>query len=171
MKSKANNDVKKAYALGQISKEEYIQQYYKNNFPSEATCIAQLEIGLKEKDDGTIQEYLGAIRIGDYHTTNLSSVLCRLLKEDWHFSHEIIAGILKEIADPDTVECLYAATEIGFEYLNYDDTYQFARKCIKALAEISSNEAIDKLWILSKSNNLEISEYAKKELKYKNLLL
>lgn len=78
--------------------------------------------------------------------------------------------LLKDIADPNTVDCLYKATELHFDYLEYDDTYQFARKCIKVLSKIGNDNAIDKLKSLSSSQTPEIAAYAKKELGYKGLL-
>jgi len=53
---------------------------------------------------------------------------------------------------------------MNFDYLDYDYTYQLARKSIRALAAVGNTDAINKLQILIKSDNLVISEYAKKDL-------
>ena len=74
------------------------------------------------------------------------------------------------VADPATLDCLFKATELKFDYLDYDDTYQFARKCIKAIATIGTGNAIEKLKLLALSPTPEIAEYAKKELRYKELM-
>ncbi|WP_288812118.1 MULTISPECIES: hypothetical protein [unclassified Sphingobacterium] len=44
--------------------------------------------------------------------------------------HEEIAFMLQSLADPKTVDSLYQASMLQFVYLDYDDTYQFTRKCI-----------------------------------------
>jgi len=72
--------------------------------------------------------------------------------------------LLKQIADPVSVECLFNAADLKFKYLDYDDTYQFARKCIIALSTINNHEAVEKLKLLSDSNNIIIAYYAKIEL-------
>ncbi len=72
--------------------------------------------------------------------------------------------------DPSTVDCLCKAAELHFEYLDYDDSYQFARKCIKALSAIDNEAAISKLQLLAQSSIPEVQQYAIKELKYKGFL-
>ena len=98
-----------------------------------------------------------------------SAILIKLLQEDWHYKHEDIAMLLKKIKDPKTVEALYTAAKQKFDYLEYDDTFQFARKCIKALAAIGDDNAIEKLRLLKQSDNNVIKAYAEKELNYKEL--
>lgn len=98
-----------------------------------------------------------------------STILNNLLQESWHYKHEDIAMLLKKIKDPKTVEGLYTATKQKLEYLEYDDTFQFARKCIKALAAIGDDNAIEKLRLLKQCDNDVIKAYAVKELNYKGL--
>lgn len=95
----------------------------------------------------------------------LSKVL--LLKDHKH--HEDIAVLLQQEKDPNTVENLFKAAELNFEYLSYDETHQFGRKCIKALSAIDNSNSIEKLILLSKSKNSLISKYAIKELDYKGI--
>ncbi len=68
------------------------------------------------------------------------------------------------------LENLFKAVEMDFAYLKYDDAYQFARKRVKALAEIDGELSTGKLRLLVKSGKETIRKYATKELKYKNLL-
>ena len=72
--------------------------------------------------------------------------------------------MLQEINDPSSVDCLFNVAERKFQYLDYDDSLPFARKCIKALASIGNEDAIEKLQKLSQSSIMEIAEYAKREL-------
>jgi len=151
-------------ALGKINEKEFLSVYFKNKIPNKEYCLELLKIGLNNSDAGTIEEALIVIAVTKFNDDIFSEILCTLISKDWHHSHEDIAMLLKDIKDPATVNCLYNATELQFEYLNYDDTFQFARKCIKALAAIGNEYAIDKLKLLANSKIQEISEYAKKEL-------
>jgi hypothetical protein len=80
--------------------------------------------------------------------------LCRLIKEDWHFSHEEIVSALHKIGlkDRDTVCALYEATQIVPGYLEYDDNRALAVKAIWALGEIANEAADEKLRYLAESH-------------------
>lgn len=81
--------------------------------------------------------------------------------------HEEIAFMMQSLADPKTVDSLYHACTLKFDYLDYDDTYQFARKCIKEISQINDADAINKLcnklWLLADHDIVAISNDAKKE--------
>ena len=93
-----------------------------------------------------------------------SEILSDLLLAEWHFKHEDIVMIMKMIEDPDTVDCLYLTAFKKLPYLDYDDTFGLARKCIYALAAIQTSDAINKIKLLTTNPNEVISKYAKKEL-------
>jgi len=156
-------------ALRKINEQEFLSTYFKGKQPNKEYCLKLLKDGLSNNETEKIEEALIVMSVANFNDDVFSEALCVLLSKDWHYSHEVIAMLLKNIKDPSTVNGLYYATELQFEYLNYDDTFQFARKCIKALAAIGNENAIDKLRLLTKSNIHIISEYAKKELRYKNL--
>lgn len=166
MASKLNPLIANLYS-GIINKEEFVEQYFGGVIPNEDYVLALLDKGLKDKDPILVEEAIVLINTGVFLNFHFVQKLCALLLLGWHKGHEDIAMILKEIADPDSVECLYKATELQFDYLDYDETCQFARKCIKAIAGISGEDSINKLKLLSKSSNMKISEYAFKELRYK----
>lgn len=155
---------------GKISKDEFIKEYFRD-IPSKNKYVSELmEKSIVNEDAIAIDETIALLYTGCFPLNCFTSNLCKLLQSSWHTKHEDIAMLLKQIADPTTVDCLYVATELELEYLNYDDTYQFARKCIKALSAIGNENAIEKLKLLMNSKIIEISEYAKKELRYKGLL-
>jgi hypothetical protein len=106
----------------------------------------------------------------DIFDHDFAHVLSKLIVESWHFKHEDIAMILKQIKSPQSVDSLYNATEMQFEYLGYDNTYQFARKCIKALSAIGDENATNRLRLLAVSKTTEIAGYAQKELRYMGML-
>jgi hypothetical protein len=132
-------------------------------------CLKQLEDGLNKKDSDKIDIFMSVGFLLGF-SYKYVPILCKLLLFPYHHSHEDIARVLQEIADISTVEYLYEATELKLDYLNYDDTYQFARKCIKALSAINNSNATNKLILISNNNVKTIAEYAKKELYYKGIL-
>lgn len=151
---------------GEISKDIFIQEYSQNEEIDSEYCLTLLEHSYENKDDNAVEE---AIIIGttiDCFSNKFSEIFCKLLVVDWHYKHEDIARILQNLKDPSTVKCLYEAALLQFDYLSYDDTYQFGRKCIKALSAIDSSEAREKLLLLTQSSISEIKQYAIKELDY-----
>ena len=88
-----------------------------------------------------------------------------LSEASWHFKHEDIVSTLDYLGDNRSVEALYAAALAKFDYLNFDEAYALAVKAIYALRNIGSPEAIEKLKILSESNNEVIAHNATKRLK------
>ncbi len=130
---------------------------------NEKFCLESIEKASLLKDAESI-DMLFQMGLMYGFSTQSVIVLSKLLLLDCHHVHEDIANLLKELRDPVSINFLYKATEMQFEYLDYDDTYQFARKCIKAIAAIGNSEAIYKLEQLSKSSIPEIAGYAIKEL-------
>lgn len=154
---------------GSISKEEFIWLYFKGKEPKDEYLLNLFKDGIINNNAVMIEEAVVLLLTNSFTSSLYVNELCELLQETWHTKHEDIAMLLKEISDPLTVNCLFKAAEIQFEYLAYDDTYQFARKCIKAISSINSENAINKLKLLSHSKIEKISEYARKELLYKEL--
>jgi hypothetical protein len=172
MKTELNDLLRKLYTMA-ISREEFLKRYesIENIKADENYCLQKLNQGYLEKDSEAIK--LGMI-IGftkQCFSDIFLDIFCKMLLADWHKEHEDIAMELKELKDLATVECLAEAAELKFDYLDYDDTFQFARKCIKAISAIDTELAIAKLRNLAQSKNKRIREYAKKELKYKGLIL
>lgn len=93
-----------------------------------------------------------------------AGVLCQLLLADWHCQHENIASSLQDIRAPSSVESLYRAASVQHAYLSYDDSSPFAHKCVWALFDIGTPEAIEKLHLLSRSDREDIRDYARKRL-------
>jgi hypothetical protein len=155
---------------GSISNDECIELYFPSGKFDENFCLLLLETGLQEQDYDVVEEAVVVLVASGQVSKRFTNVLCNLLLSDWHYKHEDIAMLLKEIRDPETVDCLYRATQMQFEYLDYDDTYQFARKCIKALAAIDNEAGITKLRSLAASETTVIADYAKKELIRKGLV-
>lgn len=158
-----------SFILKKIDTQSFLDNYFANKTMSDEYIIKLLHKGINEKDPMKIEEAIVLVSTGRFDIYNFQAVFCQLLLLDWHYKHEDIAMYLKEIGDPSTVECLYLAAENNLQYLEYDQSFQFARKCIKALSAIGNEAAVQKLKILSESKVLKIAEYAKKELNHKGL--
>ncbi|CDG89183.1 HEAT repeat domain-containing protein [Xenorhabdus bovienii] len=64
-----------------------------------------------------------------------------------------------------SVDALYQVSNFELDYLDFDDSYALAVKCIWGLGDIGTPEALEKLKILSISDNEIIKENAINQLK------
>lgn len=164
--SDKNND---SYSLLILDKEQFLKKYSAINKIDDEFCLDMLDKAFQEKDSENVDEAITLASVLNCFSNKFSSIFCKLLQENWHYKHEDIAGILQSLEDASTVDCLFSAAQLHFDYLDYDDSYQFARKCIKALSAINNAEAVNKLRLLSENSIKEIGQYAIKELRYKDL--
>jgi len=91
-------------------------------------------------------------------------LLNNLLACNWHKQHENIAMLLQKLKSPSSVEILYETTTKEYKYLEYDEFYALAVKCIWALGDIGTKQAKEKLELLLKNNNNIIKENAQKQI-------
>lgn len=106
--------------------------------------------------------YLGAVISYDYKCC--IDELNNLLIEPWHQKHEEIVRLLGFYKSEKSVDFLYKAAVFDFDYLDYDEDYVLADKCIRLLAKINNIKSVDKLNELSTSPNKIISKSARKQL-------
>src|SRR5688572_8448783 len=105
------------------------------------TSLRLLYKAFDKKNGGMVEVAMYRLSDPEGFTNKFSEIFCKLLQADWHYCHENIALILQGIKDPTTVNCLFEAAELHFDYLDYDDGFAFARKCTWALADIGTAEA------------------------------
>jgi radical SAM superfamily enzyme len=166
-----NKEVKKVITellAGSISPIEFISLYPVKNI-NEEYCIDLLREALSNADSEKVEVGLIVGNSANCFSNKSASLLCELLQQDWHYKHEDIAALLKEVGDQTTVDCLYKAAQFQFDYLDYDDTYQFARKCIKVLSFIGGSKALEKLNLLTNVPSPQICAYATKEIHRQNI--
>lgn len=153
------------YTLQNVSKTEFM-----NSMPDDMISNIKLprELVLTGEEDGiSAAVVLMLFQNAVFGLMPEIDLVCELLCTYGHHEHENLAFFSQQIKSPLMADCLYKAAELEFPYLDYDDTYQFARKCIKALYAIGTDKAFEKLERLANSKNEKISLYAKKELNRK----
>lgn len=95
-------------------------------------------------------------------------ILCRLIDEDWHYSHEGVVSALQTWPTHDTVDALFRATQWIPKSLEYDDARALAVKAIWALGKIPGTEAETKLEMLARSENTILRKNAVEQLERRN---
>ncbi len=150
--------------LGKINKNEFLQIYFEGKSPDSKRLSELLKKGIVNEDRDIIEEAIVLLYTNSFPNSLFTNHLSELLLAQWHTKHEDIVSLLKDIANLNTIESLYEVTKLKLEYLDYDDTFQLARKSIKALSQINDKNAISKLKLILNDENEVISNYAKKEL-------
>jgi len=147
---------------GEITDPEFLD-LFNGNVDNNRYFDNLLEVicGEKNKDDLGLIFYVGFTF--DLFKERHLEMLNQLITESWHKVHEDIAGILQYFKSNSSVEGLYKAAVTKFEYLHY--TNALAVKCIWALGEINTLDSKEKLKLLSKSKEKEITKNALNQLK------
>ena len=117
---------------------------------------AGLQISLDEKSDELLDDYLTLIFLYEVPFKSCIQLLNKILVSDWHRQHENVAMLLEKACDVSSTEYLYATAIAQFEYLEYDENYALAVKCIWALGKILRSggfQAKEKLELLAQSTN------------------
>jgi hypothetical protein len=160
------SEIIKAKLLGKISDDEFLSYFADarladDKFPEQILISALRERNVDDVELGIIIYW----SLENERRPNIEAkIWCDLLAQDWHYSHEDIAFILQKNPDAYAVDCLYETATRKFEYRDYDEAFQLARKCIKGLAAIGNSNALENLEILSRNENEVLRSYAAKEL-------
>jgi hypothetical protein len=117
----------------------------------------------KEKKNDSMLEVVLLLCSRDGLDSRYVEPLCILLNEDWHYSQEDIAMMLGEIKNESGVEPLFKA---ALAIPDYDDGRSLAKKCILSLGEIKSAYAIEKLKMLTFSEDMIIAEFAEMQINH-----
>lgn len=125
--------------------------------------IQLFEEAIKSENSDEIEVVL-TFSFSNSNFKDFEKYFLELLGHDWHFNHEDIARLLQQFGSTHSVDEIFKATTKKFQYLDYDDSKAFARKCTWALADIGSCEAKEALVKLSKNEDAEIADYAKKRV-------
>jgi hypothetical protein len=137
--------------LHRISEAEFLEQYGLDPRVDPSHVLQLIDEATASRHaDGIECALLLGFRFG--FPKDIVPTLCKLLPATWHRQHENMAMIIEDMPDPIAVEPLYQAALTKYDYLDYDDTYALANKCIWALGAIANKEAESKLYLLAQSD-------------------
>lgn len=91
-------------------------------------------------------------------------LLAELLPARWHEQHEDIARLCQESRDPRAVPALIATLGMRLDYLDYNDSTALGRKCVWALFEIGTPEAVARIEEAANDPRPEVRATATKRL-------
>lgn len=153
-------DFKKFYN-GLLYRTDYFDNYW-DQFPDgkclqfKEETLSLLKDNVKNKNDKGLANTLAVI-CNDGADSDYTDILLQLLDEQWHTSEEDIISVLELIKDPKSVDKIY---EVALAVPDYDDMRAIAKKCMWALSAINTPEAVQKLKLLEKVDDLIIKENA-----------
>ena len=146
---------------GLFSRTDYFDNYWEQ-FPQgqhlqfKEETLSLLKDSVTNKDDKGLANTLAVI-CNDGADRDYTDILLQLLDEKWHISEEDIISVLELIKDPKSVDKLY---EVALDVPDYDDMRAIAKKCMWVLSAINTSEAVQKLNMLAKSDDLIIKDNA-----------
>ena len=128
---------------GKIEESEFCARYGRkpSEFPAEAEQLMSAALANHDADTVEIALILG-FRFG--FRESIVDQIHTTLVQPWHVSHENMIGILQKMKNPGSVTHLRAAIELKPKllYLDHDDYGSYYKKCLWALADIGTPEAI-----------------------------
>ncbi len=106
------------------------------------------------------------IIIEDYYLEDdsFNELLIEFAYDKKHHNHEDLAFLFERKGSPKLIDCVYDLAIAEFEYMEYDEFFNIARKCTYALGYTNTPKAKEKLELLAKNKNKLIREYAIKQL-------
>ena len=152
----------KALMLGKISKDDFLKKKRIRNIGAHVKkgLLAANKKENAEKADIFI--YL-IFRYKLYYDEYLE-ILNQMLIADWHYQHENIAMLLQKMKSPSSVDYLYKEILIQRKYLDYNDNESKIVKCLYALGDIGTDDALEKIKLLAENDNEIIRQNALKQL-------
>ena len=149
---------------GIVTKETILNKYGK-------VCITEkieyyFGIACQKKDHEAIDDLIYLVFCFEAESEKLLDIFNNLIVADWHYKHEDIARLLTKYHSESSILYLKNAATMELEYLSYDGdtTFALAKKCIKALGVIGSEDSRTTLIEISKHPNKFIADMAKKQL-------
>lgn len=123
----------KKYMRKSISKDEFLRDFTVDVTQNPSYVVKLLEEAYSKKSADEVEHSLFIGFSFNLFSKDYVEILCKLIEADWHYQHENIAMIFQRLKSLDSIEYLYQAALTQFEYLNFDEAYALAVKCIWAL--------------------------------------
>ena len=150
------------YCLGRISRMDLLKRlpFDVDQIPDEIR--RQLTAALLHKSGELVETMLSVASIFGVPFEHYADLLWLLVTEDWHYKHEDIIGFLQDSADPRAIPLIIKAIDLKprLEYLAYDDYGSYYKKCLWALQDIGTLEAIAVIENCTKSQDTALAEEA-----------
>lgn len=147
-----------------ISKDEFLSIEKLDENEIRQSVYKELVIAINEEDEIRVDELIYLVFHFNLLIQQMDKILIYLLGCDWHKQHENIAMLLQRSKPPSSIDVLYETAIKEYKYLEYDEAYALAVKCIWALGDIGTEYAKQKLQLLLNSDVTIIKENAQKQL-------
>ncbi|NQX48216.1 hypothetical protein HQN87_23085 [Paenibacillus tritici] len=151
-----------------ITKTEFLQDFTVDVTQNSGYVLMLLERAYNRKIANEVEYSLFIAFSFNLFNEDYVEIACKLIESHWHFQHENLAMILQRLKSPASIEYLYRAAVTQFDYLDFDEAYALAVKCIWALGDINTEDSRGKLKLLTESENEIIRENAVKQLERNN---
>lgn len=120
----------------------------------------ELAYSIATHDSGNLEYCLIVANMFDM-LKDFPAVLCPILKEDWHASHEYIVAIIDEQRYEPGIDFLYDAAIREYPYPIKDEFSSLGKKCAWALAGFGTEYALEKLQLLTHADDPNVAERAR----------
>lgn len=157
-------DLIRKLMIKSIAKEEFLDCFKVDMGLMPKYIRELLEVAFFEKNADDVEFGLFVGFTFNLFSEEYVDILCSLIEAPWHYQHENIAMIFRELKSSKAIESLYKTAVTQFEYLDYDESYALAVKCIWALGSTNNSEAYKMLEVLAKSDNEVIRDTAIEQL-------
>ncbi len=160
------NELIGKYYSREIAEKEEVKNMLIQKGISVEDIVNALNAAMQNKNYRELSRIFFAIALTRLYSPEYLSALRKLLKEQWHKSHEEIMLILQfDIYDPDCVDDVAEAMHIKFEDMFPEDLDAFIRKGAYVLAGIDTEYAKNKLEELANDENPIIRKYCSYQVK------
>lgn len=147
-----------------ISENEFKNKFFNNREDISGYISELLGEIINEKNSEDLELLIYLCFKYNLFTDYIIDMLCEIFEDDWHYKHEDIALLFEEARPIKAINSLYRVAISKYPYLDFDDNYALAVKCIWALGEINTMESKKALERLAVSENEIIKKNALKQL-------
>jgi len=139
----------KSLSLHRCTKEEFVEELNIGEYDYQYFFLELFHHVYSIKNADYVEFALATGAKFGIFNNKFVDILCKLLKEKWHYRHEDIVNVLQGLKSPQSVQALYEVIFMKYDYLHkVDECHALARKCTWALGEIGTQEAYDKLLLV-----------------------
>jgi len=147
-----------------IEKQQYLEEEGISIDRISEELYEMLAYMIETKNGDQLELSLYVLFMFEAWNESFVELLNQLLDCDWHTRHEDVAMLLQKLKHPSSIDVLYKTVPKVFPYLEYDEAFALAVKCIWALGDIGTEAALKRLNSLLSSENEIIVSNAKHQI-------